>query len=157
RAHRHRLRGGSLVPGRRARGQRGVEPSERRPGQAMEPTFAKVLALMRQIQDSGAVGFRVETDKDTGKRERLVMFFAKGEIPPEIQAKREALRTLLHLNQDRMDFLVIYGSDTDRDDVVAIQTRSAMQILGAVSSYITLPEEHVRDGRAFPSPALPSY
>ena len=134
--------------------------SNRRSGgraQAMDPAFAKVLALVRKIQDSGALGFRVETDKDTGKRERLVMFFSKGEIPPEVQAERQALRTLLHLNPDRMDFLVIYGSDTERDDVVAIQTRSAMQILGAVSSYITLPEEHVRDGRAFPSPAVPSY
>jgi hypothetical protein len=134
--------------------------SNRRSGgraQAMDPAFAQVLALLRKIQDSGAVGFRVEADKETGKRERLVMFFPKGEIPPEIQAERQTLRTLLHLNQDRTDFLVIYGADANRDDVVAIQTRSAMQILGAMSSYITLPEEHVRDGRAFPTPAVPSY
>jgi len=134
--------------------------SNRRSGgrsQAMDPDFAKVLALVRQIQDSGALGFRVETDKETGKRERLVMFFPKGEVPSEIQAERQALRKLLHLNPDRADFLVIYGSDTERDDVIAIQNRSAMQILGVVSSYITLPEEHVQDGRAFPAPPVPSY
>ena len=134
--------------------------SNRRSGgraQAMDPGFAKVLALLRRIQDSGALGFRVEADKDTGKREGLLIVFPKGEIPPEIQADRQALRTLLHLSPDRTDFRVISGADTDRDDVVAIQTRSAMQILGAVSSYITLPEEHMRDGRAFPSPAVPSY
>ena len=51
-----------------------------------------------------------------------------------------------------MDFQIIYGADTDRDDVVAIQTRSAMQILGVMSSFISIPEEHVRDGRAFPAP-----
>jgi hypothetical protein len=125
--------------------------------QAMEPAFAQVLALLRHIQDSGAVGFRIETNKETGKRDRLVMFFTGGEVTPELRGERDTLRKLLHLNQDRMDFLVIYGADTERDDVVAIQTRSAMQILGAVSSYIHLPEEHVRDGRAFPSPPVPSY
>jgi len=134
--------------------------SNRRSGgraQAMEPAFAKVLALLRKIQDSGAVGFRIETDKETGRRERLVMFFTKGEVSPEIQAERQTLRKLLHLSPDRMDFLVIYGTDTDRDDVVAVQTRSAMQILAAVSTYITIPEEHVQDGRAFPTPAVPAY
>ena len=125
--------------------------------QAMEPAFAQVLSALRRIQESGAVGFRIDADQETGKRERLVMFFTTGEVPPEIQAERETLRKLLHLNPDRRDFLVIYGSDTDRDDVVAVQTRSAMQILGVVSSYISLPEEHVRDGRAFPAPAVPSY
>ena len=125
--------------------------------QAMEPGFARVLSALRRIQDSGAVGFRIDLDKETGKRERLVMFFTKGEVPTEIQAERETLRKLLHLDPDRLDFLITYGADSDRDDVVAIQTRSAMQVLGIVSSYISLPEEHVREGRAFPAPAAPSY
>jgi hypothetical protein len=33
-----------------------------------------------------------------------------------------------------------------------MQTRSAMQILGVLSSFISLPEEHVRTGSAFPAP-----
>jgi len=94
--------------------------------QAMVPELAQLLSALRKIQDSGAVDFRIDPDKDTGER-------------------------------DRLDFLIIYGPDTDRDDVIAIQTRSAMQILGIVSAYVNLPEEHVRDGRAFSSPAIPSY
>ena len=128
--------------------------------QAMEPEFARLLSAMRRVQESGAVGFRIETDKEKekGKGDRLIMFFPKkGEIPPEIQAERETIRTLLHLNPDRLEFQVIYGPDTDRDDTVAVQTRSAMQILGIVSTYISLPEDHMRDGRAFPAPAAPSY
>jgi hypothetical protein len=125
--------------------------------QAMEPEFAQLLGALRKIQDSGAVDFRIDPDKDTGERDRLVMFFPKGEVPHEVQPERDTVRRLLHLNPDRSDFLIIYGPDTDRDDVVAIQTRSAMQILGIVSAYVSLPEEHVRDGRAFASPAIPSY
>src|SRR6266496_4037203 len=114
--------------------------SNRRSGgraHAMDPGFARVLSAVRRIQDSEAVGFRIEVDKETGKR--------------------ETLRKLLHLKPDRLDFLVTYGADTDRDDVVAVQTRSAMQILAIVSSYISLPEEHVREGRAFPAPTAPPY
>src|SRR5262249_17454923 len=104
-----------------------------------------------RIQVSGVVGFRVETDKETGKRYLLVMFFTK-DIPPDIEGERQALRKILHLNPQRMDFQIVYGPDTDRDDVIAIQTRSAMQILGVLSTFIAVPEEHVRDGLAFPAP-----
>jgi hypothetical protein len=125
--------------------------------QAMEPGFARLLSALHRIQESDAVGFRIETDKETKKGDRLIMFFPKGELPPEAQAEREVVRKLLHLNPDRQDFQVIFGPDTDRDDTLAVQTRSAMQILGIVSSYISLPEDHVRDGRAFPAPAVPPY
>jgi hypothetical protein len=129
--------------------------SNRRTGgrtQAAEPGFVQLLRALRKIQDSESVGFRIEFDKEAGKREGLVMFFTRGEIPPEIQAERDTVRRLLHLDRERQDFVIIYGADTDRDDTIAIQTRSAMQILNAVSSYVSVPEEHVREGRAFPMP-----
>jgi hypothetical protein len=129
--------------------------------QAAEAEFVQLLRALRRIQDSGAVGFRIETDKQTGKRDRLVMFFTTQAIPPEVQQEQQALRKILHLNPERMDFQIVYGADTDRDDVLAIQTRSAMQILGIAGSYITVPEEHVREGRAFaappPTPGLPPF
>lgn len=132
--------------------------SNRRTGfraQDMEPGFVQVLAALRRIQESGAVGFRIEVDKETGKRERLVMFFTGREIPPNIEHERQTLRKLLHLNPERMDFLITYGANTDRDDIIAIQTRSAMQILNSMASYISVPDEHMRDGRAFPAPVSP--
>jgi hypothetical protein len=119
---------------------------------AADPGFVQLLRALRRVQDSESVGFRVETDKETGKRERLVMFFTKPEVPPEVQVERDTIRKLLRLDPGRMDFLLIYGPETDRNDVVAIQTRSAMQILNSVASFISIPEEHVREGRAFPTP-----
>jgi len=129
--------------------------SNRRSGgraEAPEAGFARLLRSLRRVQDSGTVGFRIEKDKESGKREGLVMFFARGEARPDIQAERETIRKLLHLDPQRSDFQVIYGADTERDDVIAIQTRSGMQILNSISSFISVPEEHVREGRAFPAP-----
>ena len=121
--------------------------------QQMDEDFLRVLQALRQIQDSGAVGFRIEADKETGKRDRVVMFFTKDPTPTAVEDQRQTIRKILHLKPDLQDFQIVYGADTDRDDVVAMQTRSAMQILLQVSSFIDVPEEDMREGRAFP--ALP--
>ena len=84
------------------------------------------------------------------------MFFAKGEVPADVRTERETIRQLLHLDPEKSEFQVIYGADTERDDVIAIQTRSGMQILNSISSFISVPEEHVREGRAFPGPPPPA-
>ncbi len=119
---------------------------------AAEPGLVELLKALRRVRDSETVGFRVEVDKETGRRERLVMFFTKAELPPEVRVERDTIRKLLRLDRDRLDFLVVYGAETDRNDVIAIQTRSAMQILNSVASFISVPDEHVREGRAFPAP-----
>jgi len=116
-----------------------------------EPEFWTLITAMRRIQESEAMGLRVVVNKED-KREGLVMTFPAKEIPPEIQAERETVRKILGLNPEKSQFQIIYGTVADRDDVIALQTRSGMQILIELASTVIAPEEHVREGRATPSP-----
>ncbi len=123
-------------------------------GQPADPEFARLLKSLRKIQDSGAVGLRAEPAKET-EGEGIVMSLPTKKMTPEIKAERETVRQILGLNAEATEFRVIYGAVPPKDDVIAIQTRSGMQILRELSSHVQIPEKHLTEKRAFPPAMAP--
>ncbi|MFV3308408.1 hypothetical protein ACNFBT_24365 [Pseudomonas sp. NY15181] len=114
-----------------------------------DPEFLQVLQLLREIQVAGAVGMRVEEDKSKGQI--ALLFMRSNDITPDIQAKQKMLRGLLHMPEDRQQFVLRYSPVRGEADELAVSSRSLLQILTAFSSYVDVPQEHIEDRSALPA------
>ena len=123
-------------------------------GEAADPDFARLLAALARIQASGAIGLRVKVSEET-KQEGILMTIRQKDLPPEIQADRELVRELLGLRPGLEEFEVVYGTVSERDDQIAIQTRSGFQIMNQLGSEIEVPAEHIAELRTYAPPPAP--
>jgi len=104
-----------------------------------DPEFVPLIKSLQRVQDSEAVGFRTQIDKET-KQEGTVLTFSRN-VPPDVEADRQTIRKILGLDPNKPDFQIVYGAGASGDSVVAMQTRSGMQILAELSAYINLPPD----------------
>jgi hypothetical protein len=118
-------------------------------GHAADPDFLRLLAALRRLQVSGVLDFRVEVSKET-KQEGAILIINQMNLPPEVQADRNLVRKLLGLRTDLKEFKIVYGTISNKDDVIAIQTRSGFQLLAQLGSYVEVPAEHIAEGRTYP-------
>jgi hypothetical protein len=114
-----------------------------------DPDFTQALALLREIQGYGAMGMRVEEDKNKGTT--AVLFFQREDAPPEVREKAREVRRLLKLSPDQDKFALKYSPMRGDADELAVNSRSMFQIMTAFASYIDLPEQDVRERRAVPA------
>lgn len=115
-----------------------------------DPEFLRVLELMRDIQSAGAVGMRVEEDKEKGKTAVLIM--RRDNITPDIVAKQQEVRRLLQLPEDAEKFILKYSPARGEPGELSVNSRSMMQVMAAFASYIDVPEEHLKNHSAVPAP-----
>jgi len=107
-----------------------------------------LLARMRRVQLSGGIGMRVRRLESD---EAGLMTFRQ-KVDPAIEADLREIRQLLGLDPGAREFRVGYGSVAS-DKEIAILTRSALEILVDLSSFIAVPEEHVAERRVSPTAA----
>ena len=114
-----------------------------------DPEFLRVLQLITEVQAAGAVGMRVEEDKAKGST--AVLFFRRDDVPAEIVEKAAEVRRLLRLPQDQQRFVLVYSPARGAENELAVNSRSMIQIMGAFSSYMDVPEEHLSAHSALPA------
>jgi hypothetical protein len=124
-------------------------------GRAADPAFSQLLAALQRIQASGAVSLRTEVSKET-KREGILLTLGRKDAPAETLADQERVRKLLGLRPGLREFKIVYGTLAEADDVIAIQTRSAFQIMLELGSDIEVPAEHAAERRTYPSRPEPA-
>jgi hypothetical protein len=114
-----------------------------------DTNFYRLVSLFSDIQKSGVVGVRIEVDKN--KRESTVFTFRRKNIDPGTKSKISNLKRLLDLEPNRREFRVVYGSAPRDKNEIAVLTRSLLEIIIELSSYIDIPQAHISEGRSFPT------
>lgn len=121
-----------------------------RTGKPADPDFLRVLQLLSEIQDAGAVGVRTiaGSNRDSG----MVMVLRRENVPADITAKGREVRKLLKLPQNLDLFNLVYSPLPAAPDELAIGSRSILQMMMALATYVEVPREDVEQGRVAPMP-----
>ena len=114
-----------------------------------DPEFIRVLQLIREVQVEGAVGMRVQENKNN--TETTVVFFRRDNLPPETLEKILEIRRLLKLPADLPQFNLVYSPVLGATNELAVGSRSMLQIMSAMASFTEVPAGDLKDGRALPS------
>jgi hypothetical protein len=112
-----------------------------------DPEFYPLLERLRRIQLTGVIGLRV---RRVDHEEAVLMAFRR-EVDPSLEAEVLAVRQMLGLDPTGREFQVVYGSVAANDKQIAMLSRSILEILVDLSSFITVPEAHVADRRVGPT------
>jgi hypothetical protein len=112
-----------------------------------DPEFAVITGAMKRIQASAAVGMRV--DKGPGQ-DLTVLVLHRRDEPPELRQDVRTLRNALGIREDAKEIRVVYASVPRDDQELALVTRSMLEILVDLSSYIDVPEADVAQGMVSP-------
>jgi hypothetical protein len=114
-----------------------------------DPEFVRALQLLREVQVAGAVGMRVEVDKNNDVT--AVMFFRRDNVTPEMLDKAAEVRRLLQLPEGVQKFNLVYSPVQGATNELAVGSRSMLQIMAAMASYTDVPAADLKEGRALPS------
>jgi hypothetical protein len=114
-----------------------------------DPEFYTLVEKLRSIQQSGDLGMRV---RRAGEQTSTLIVFSR-KPNPVVAAARAEVRQLLGVDPKAEEFSVVYGSLASHDKEIAILTRSMLDILIDLASYIDVPAASAMERRTFPTPA----
>lgn len=109
-----------------------------------DPNFYRVLKLLRELQLSDSIAFRVRAEK--GGEEHLFVFRPR-HPRPEVLAAGKAIRELLGLSPDATEFHVGFGALQTSDTEIAFLTRSILGILTEAAAGVEIPTPDLKEGR----------
>jgi hypothetical protein len=108
-------------------------------GDAASPEFLEYVALLEDLQRVGAVGFELEKDKKTNRD--MILVLRKKDMPESVLQKSDRAREIIGLAPGLDRYRVIYAPFKIDSETLAIQTRSVIQMLSAMSRFVDVPAE----------------
>jgi hypothetical protein len=118
-------------------------------GHPADPEFFEVIRLLKRIQASGGMGFKLQREKES--EEANILLFHTRRLKPEIAYDVAEVKRLLRLNPEATDIRITYGADMHGDQEIALHTRSGYQVLIEMASMVSVPPEHITEQRTYGS------
>jgi hypothetical protein len=113
-----------------------------RPG---SPKFRELLSALRQAQEAGVSGLRMRSE---GGAQGVVMYIRQTR-EQAAAASSHRIRRLLGLNPNKLEFSVVAGPYAENDSEIAVQTRSILQVMVDVASYIDVSTADIVERRVY--------
>lgn len=125
----------------------GLENAYGGPGRAQsgDPKFSELLAAIKAAQAGGGMGMRLKSTED----KQTVMMFLRPMADEAAAAPGIKVRELLGLSATAREFNVVFGNTTENDREIAILSRSILELLIDVASYIEVPAVDLAEGRVY--------
>jgi hypothetical protein len=113
-----------------------AKASNARPAEA---EFVEFVSLLQELQSLGAVGFEIKNDPNSG--DQVIFTLNKLGLSESTMEKSRRAGEIIGLQADREQYRVIYAPFKTDPDTLTIQTRSVLQMLGAMAGFIDIPPE----------------
>jgi hypothetical protein len=114
---------------------------------AADPRFSRLVQLIRSLQLAEAVEVRIEHPKD-GSETSLLTFPSSRD--PQAKAESAEVRSLLSVTPDLQRLTVYYGGYSGRNDEIAMQTRSMLQVMTELAAEVQVPQSDVSEHKVNP-------
>jgi hypothetical protein len=108
-----------------------------------DPAFYVLIKELREIQDSGALELRVQ--KVNGRETTLLVLGGKRDEKAEADGRD--FRKMLGLDPQARELNVVYGSLPSGDKEIALLTRSVLQVVVDLGSFVEVPDAQVAEKR----------
>ena len=112
-----------------------------RSNRSADPEFLEFVSLMQELQHLGAVGFELQSDEKN--KHDIIFVLNKEGLTESVRLKSQRVSEIIGLEPGLDSYRVIYAPFKTNSSTLAIQTRSVIQMLGAMAGFIDVPAEHV--------------
>jgi hypothetical protein len=75
----------------------------------------------------------------------------RDDMPDDVKEQTAEIRRLLRLSPDQQRLVLTYSPMRGAENELAVNSRSMLQVMGAFSTFLDAPDEHLKDGSAVPA------
>ena len=106
---------------------------------AADPAFLEFVRLIQELQELGAVGFELESDAKN--KHDIILVLDKRNLAESTMKKSSRAGEIIGLDPNHDRYRVMYAPFKIDSATLSIQTRSVIQMLGAMAGFIEVPAE----------------